>query len=212
MGQTVPFKILVTIPSRSVEEFDPMKRWELEIELLKHNVTPNIDIPTERGYGFAIKKSWMNKPGFDCYLLLDNDFAMPVSELWRLTTPVLHDDFDVVVGARQNRLKSCSPLRGIMSRSFNTLIGKVFATGLTEHFSGFRAYSPTFVKDALPECEENHWYFQPESIIIAQALGLKVTEVPITYNNSLRPTKLRRLPKDMMDILPGFWRVWREWH
>jgi len=167
--------------------------------------------PTEKGYGNAVRTSWAKNEGFDCYVLIDNDFAMPVDQVTRLISPILYDGFDVVVGARQNRIKSRSPVRGIVSRSFNILMGKVFATGLSEHFSGFRAYSPRFISEVLPECEENHWMFQPESTIAAQQLGLRVTEVPIDYNNAIRPTKLRRLPKDALDIIPGFIRLLRQW-
>ncbi len=214
-GTSFP-KILITIPCRNLQEIDISKlpglirvlaeRYENSSECFLY-----FTFPTEKGYGNAVKNSWLKNPGFDCYVLIDNDFAMPIEETPSLISPVLYYGYDVVVGARQNRLRSRSPLRGIMSRTFNILIGKIFATGLTEHFSGFRAYSSKFVKEALPECDEPHWCFQPESTIVAQQLGLRVKEVPITYNNALRPTKLRRLPKDAFDIIPGFFRLLKEW-
>ena len=217
MGTVFP-KILVTIPCRSMEELESKddELGELREIILEHYENSSecclyFTFPTEKGYGNAIKKSWMQNPGFDCYVLIDNDFAMPPEQVTRLISKVLYEGFDCVVGARQNRLGSGSPLRGIVSRTFNLLIRFIFSTGLSEHFSGFRAYSAEFVKWALPECNESHWMFQPESTIVSQALNLKVCEVPIDYNSQLRPTKISRLPKDAMDIIPGLIRLIREW-
>jgi hypothetical protein len=167
-------------------------------------------VSTEKGYGFSVKNTMMANPGYDVYVLLDNDFAMPIAQVPDLVAPILQG-YDVVVGARQDRIKSHSPLRGILSRSMNTLFEKTLVTGLYEHFGGFRAYSARFVAEVLPYCNEKHWMFQPESNIAAQRLGYRVCEVPVSYNSAIRPTPLKRLPKDLMEIVPGYFRLLKKW-
>jgi len=202
-------RVLLVIPSRSYEEFaltvqDEAYEW---IE----NCGFDFEISTMKGYGLSVRNTILEMPGYDVYVTLDNDFAMPAPQAMRLVDGVIKGKADVVVGNRQNRLKTGSPVRGIISRGFNKLIGLAFHTGLQEHFSGFRAFSPKFREQVLPLMTEEHWMMQPEAVIAAQARGLRVIEVPIDYDPSLRPTKLRRLPRDAADIIPGLWRLWRRW-
>src|SRR2546427_9389625 len=99
------------------------------------------------------------RPEYDVYVNWDNDFATPVSEIPKFIEKVLQG-YDVVVGQRMGRLDNPRQvMRGVMSRTMNTVIGKVFATEMKEHFSGFRAYSHRFVEEVLPEMSEPHWMF-----------------------------------------------------
>jgi hypothetical protein len=206
-------KVLITIPSRSVAEFDLMKRWELEIALVKLGVVPNIDIPTEKGYGNAIRNSWLKKPGFDCYVTLDNDFAMPVKYISRLILPVLMGGYDVMIGSRfmPGATTDRGVMRGMVSKSYSLMLAKLFRIPLHEFFCGFRAFSPEFVKWALPETREKHWLWQPECIIVADRVDLRVGEVPIFWSDKARPTPLKRYPRDFAEIVPGTLRLFREW-
>lgn len=209
--QSATPKILVTVPSRTVEEFDPMKKKELEVALIANGITPNIDIVTEKGYGNAIRNSWLKKPGYDVYVCWDNDFAVSVDYIPIFARAIWYEGYDVVVGARRSRVGGKQVLRGIVSQSFSTLLGRLFGIRATEMFSGFRAYSSTFVQEVLPETVEKHWMWQPECVIAAAKLWLSVIEIEVPYDTTQRPTPLTRISKDMMDILPGVVRLMRDW-
>jgi len=211
-------KILITIPCRSMEELNSkheemsrlreiMSRYENSSEC--HYF---FTFPTEKGYGNAVRNSWLKNPWFDVYVHLDNDFAMPPEEVPLLINRVL-DGYDVVIGSRFMKESRTDRriFRGLLSRAYSLSMAKAFNIPIHEFFCGFRAFSGEFVRVVLPETEEHHWGWQPECIVVADRLGLKVTEVPISWNDKNRPTPLKRMPKDIADTLPAFIRLWREW-
>jgi glycosyltransferase AglD len=209
-------KVLITIPCRNLDEVSKEAVGHiqaLDTAMALFGVFCSFDFPTDKGYGNAILHSWRNNQNYDAYVIWDNDFAVPIAYVSELLGKV-ENGYDVVVGARQGRTQKSSisqMLRGLFSTSFNRILSLIFLTHLTEHYSGFRAYSSRFVVESLEILDEPHWGFQPESVIAGVKLGYNVCEVPVPYDTSVRPTPIKRIAKDMADIIPTTLRLVRAW-
>ncbi len=194
-------KELVIIPVRSAEELMDAMPAESMSWFAAHKEYETM-IATEKGYGNAVRKAMKDNPGYDIYLTAADDFATPAKCLPALVEKVL-EGYDLVVGWRAFLYRaSKTAARGLVSNLYNKIFGKIFATGLHEHWGDTRAFSPRLVEALLQYTEENHFMWIPECIVAAQRIGYRVTEVPIVWDKRFTPSpmSLKRLTVDAKQI------------
>lgn len=121
------------------------------------------------------------REGFDFAVQLDGDGQHPPSELVKLVTPALDAATapDLIVGTRyrgKDNFRS-TLLRRIGSWWLRTLLRVVTRVRVTDPTSGYRLYGPR----ALRLFDETYPYDfpEPESLAVARARGLTITEVPV---------------------------------
>jgi len=145
-----------------------------------------------RGYGRAYLTGIDASVG-RLIVIGDSDCSYDFSELDRLIGPLL-DGYDYVLGSRfagtilpgampaLNRYLGNPVLTGVLNR--------LFGLHTSDAHSGMRAFTRTAYERMQLRCEGME--FASEIVVAAAQVGLRVTEVPITYHPRVGDSKLRR--------------------
>ena len=122
--------------------------------------------------------------GFDAALgqyviTLDGDLQDVPSEIPKILTKLVEDEFDLVVGWKSNRFEN-EPMKALPSKIFNRLKGTLFRLSLHDSNSGFRVMRREVAKSL--NLHGGQYRFIPE---IAQLSGFKVGEAPVHHRARL---------------------------
>lgn len=137
----------------------------------------------------------------DVYLIADGDGTYNPADAPLLVDPLLDEGLDMVVGSRVRRA-AADGRRGhvIGNRAFNHLFHRLFGTGFSDIFSGYRAFSRRFVK-SFPATSSG-FEIETEISVHASQLRVPIAEIPIDYGprNVDSSSKLRTV-RDGVKIL-----------
>jgi dolichyl-phosphate beta-glucosyltransferase len=134
------------------------------------------------GKGAAIKTGVAQGQGQ--YLVIsDTDLAVPIEELPKFLPPVL-DGYDLAIASREvkgaRRINEPS-YRHLMGRVYNLLVRLVAVPRIQDTQCGFKAFRREVARDIFPYQTIEGWGFDVEILFIAQRLGYRVVEVPVTW-------------------------------
>ena len=138
------------------------------------------DVP---GRGNALRTVWQ-KFDADIYAYMDADLATDLNELPKL----LHEleEHDIAIGSRL--LKSAdvkrSMLREFVSRIYLFLSHAIVPVRAKDLQCGFKAAKKEALYTILPHTSHNGWFFDSELVVLAEHLGYKVKEIPVSWNES----------------------------
>jgi glycosyltransferase involved in cell wall biosynthesis len=131
-----------------------------------------------QGKGFVVRRMFQEIDA-DIYVMVDGDNTYPPEAVHRLIEPIVRGDADMVVGSRL-RPESHSAFRR-RNRWGNRLFAALFsaASGLTftDIFSGYRAFSRSFVR-AVP-LSGGGFEVEAELTVKAVQSGFRITEIPV---------------------------------
>jgi len=161
-----------------------------------------------KGRGHALRHTWMRTDA-DASLYMDVDLSTDLAAIPEFIR-LLAAGADVVVGSRlagSSRTTRCLK-REILSRGYNLLIKTLFQRrGFEDAQCGFKAVRLDRVRSVLPLVENNHWFFDTELLLVAEAAGLEVRSVPVRW---VEDTDSRvRIVSTVMEDLRGLARVRR---
>jgi len=148
-------------------------------DVVKKNKIVLLDLPVNLGIGGAVQAGYKfaYENGFDVAMQVDGDGQHPPSQI-----PTILDglqDADVVIGSRflGTGQWRTSAARRVGIRFLNYQLRLLCGVRITDCTSGFRALN----SKALAVANEYYpdEYPEPESIIVFNALGLQVKEVPV---------------------------------
>jgi len=137
---------------------------------------------TSKGRGNALKHAWMNSEA-DVYAYCDVDLATDIIHLKKLFNSVLEGN-DIVTGSRYIKTSDTRRTlkRLVLSKGYIYLIKLFFKTKIIDFQCGFKAVNKKFVKEILPKVENKEWFFDTESLLLAENTpGFKIEEIPITW-------------------------------
>lgn len=120
------------------------------------------------------------REGFDCAVQLDGDGQHPPGDIARLIARLQGADLpDIVVGSRRMEFRGyqSTPTRRLGQGWLRLWLGLVCGLRVTDPTSGFRLYGPRAI--ALFERTYPYDFPEPESLAVAQALGLKLVDEPV---------------------------------
>lgn len=130
------------------------------------------------GYYYAILK------GFDVVLLLHGDGQYPPEYIYKMVTPILKGEADLVFGSRMinknEALKGGMPIYKWLGNQILTFMqNRILKSSLSEFHTGFRAYSVNVMR-TIP-FKYNSDYFDFDTDVIIQILKTKkrILEIPI---------------------------------
>jgi len=171
-----------------------------------------ISYQPNQGKGYALKRGILKvtKP----YVLFsDIDFSTPVAEL-ETFIPFIKKGADVVMGTRKVKgatiLKHQNSLREWLGKRFTDLTNFWLRMDISDYTCGFKLFKTQVAKQLFRRQKIKGWAFDAEILFLAQKLGYRIVEVPVTWENDER-TKVS-LGKDIIRSLLELWRIkWHDW-
>ena len=149
-----------------------------------------------RGKGATVREGMLSARGR--YILFsDADLATPIEELKRLLNWVENQGFDVAIASREGvgaRRENEPWYRHFLGRGFNFLVKLIALRGIEDTQCGFKLFKAAAAKEILKRLkiygqEETEELTKPylgafdvEILFLAQKLGYKIKEVPVTWH------------------------------
>ncbi len=124
----------------------------------------------------------------DIIVNTDADNQYCADDISSLVAPILASSADIVIGARNIlAIKEFSPLKKLFQKLGSAVLRLLSSTPVEDAPSGFRAFSK---EAALKLNIFDNYTYTMETLLQANAKGLKIASVPIRVNNKLRDSKL----------------------
>lgn len=169
-----------------------------------------------RGKGYAVRHGAMQAGG-DVVLMSDADLSTPIEEIEKML-PLLQQGYDLVIGSRalaQSEIRKRQPFyRESAGKFFNLLVRLIVLPDFHDTQCGFKLFRRDPLLPVLGRQQIDGFAFDVEMIALAQALGLKVVEIPVVWINS--PTSRVHMPAalrafaDLVFIRQCVRRAWME--
>jgi putative flippase GtrA len=116
---------------------------------------------------------------------MDVDLSTDLDALLPLVAPLVSGHSDVAIGTRLaagSRVVR-GPRREAISRSYNLLLRATLRSGFSDAQCGFKAVRRDVARTLLPLVEDNGWFFDTELLVLAEANGLRIHEVPVDWTD-----------------------------
>jgi glycosyltransferase involved in cell wall biosynthesis len=137
---------------------------------------------TRQGKGIAVKTGMGIAHG-DYLFICDADLSMPIEEVVKFLPPNA-ESYDVAIASREAKgaKRIGEPeMRHVMGRVFNFIVKVLAVRGLNDTQCGFKCFRREVAEKIFPLQTIDGWAFDVELLFIAQKLGYKIIEVPITW-------------------------------
>lgn len=149
-----------------------------------------------RGKGAAIRTGMLASQG-DVVFFFDADLSTPLKEMDRFL-PRFEEGADVVIGTRKStsaRIKKFQPLhRVIMGLGYTLMVNLIMGMRISDYTCGFKGFTRRAVDAIFPRARIEGWSFDVEILYLAHCFGLRIAEVPVTWEN--KPGSKVRLVRD----------------
>lgn len=177
---------------------------------------PNLKIEAyvkNRGKGFAVKTGVFASKG-RYILFTDADNSTPIEELEKLRNSLDKTKSNIAIGSRylaESKVQIKQPLyRIFIGRVGNFLIRLFLIDNIRDTQCGFKLFEHQAAKEIFSFQKVKRFGFDMEALVIAESLGYKIDEVPVSWFNSvesrLRPIKDSVITlKDLIYIKINLW-------
>ena len=165
-----------------------------------------------KGRGRAVKHVWQTST--DEYLAyMDIDLSSDLKHFPHMVH-ALQRGYDVAIGSRNtsgSRVYGRSILRTFTSKIYILLIKSFFWINFTDAQCGFKAIRRVSANKLLPHVIDPEWFFDTELLILAEKIGMRIYEEPVTWIDN--PGSTVRVLKTAVGDLTGLWRMFiqRPW-
>jgi len=162
----------------------------------------------QKGKGFAIKSGWQSSSA-DVYCFMDADLATDLSALPALVEGI-SAGYDLVCGNRfdpQSKIKR-SGFRRLVSFVYRRVLKMFLAVKIDDAPCGFKAVNHQVRVKLLAQVKNQAWFFDSELVILAEKLGYKIKQIPVTWVEP-RTAKDKSRVKVFSLALNYFREIWR---
>lgn len=173
--------------------------------------------PNNLGYGGAQKTGYWEalKLDPDVIVMLHPDYQYDATMIPHLVQPIADGKFDFVFGSRiatkNGALKGGMPFyKYVLNRLICFIQNILLGVHLSEHFSGYRAFSKKFLMKIPFQRFSNDFVFDQEMTISAISYGSLIGEVPIPTRYHDKQSSIKFL-KGSKFLLEGFWTILKYW-
>jgi len=148
----------------------------------------------------------------DYILVCDADLAAPIKELKRLFVWILEQGYDIAIASREGMgaFRKGEPyIRHLMGRIFNAVVQTIAIKGYNDTQCGFKLFKTAVAKNIFEKLLVYKDFkrtkkpylgaFDVEVLVIANLLGYRVKEIPITW--TYVPTKRISHLKDSLKMV-----------
>jgi glycosyltransferase involved in cell wall biosynthesis len=163
----------------------------------------------QKGRGRAVKHVWM-RDGADIEAYMDVDLSTDLKHVPPLVQSLTRG-YDIAIGTRNangSRVYGRSNLRNMTSKVYILLIKLFFWVHFSDAQCGFKAVTRRVVDDLLPYIKDNEWFFDTELLVIAEKMGYRIYEEPVTWIDN--PGSTVRVMRTAQGDLAGLWRLFKE--
>ncbi len=161
-----------------------------------------------QGRGRALNRAVSEARG-NIFCYYDVDLATDISHLPELISHI-RDGAAVATGSRlmpESKIIRSGD-REVASRSYNALVRLFLGSRLNDHQCGFKAYRTEVLRELVPKIRAPHWFWDTESLVLAQRAGLRVDEFPVTWTQGPGTTvRFKDVTGMGTDILKMWWRL-----
>ena len=135
-----------------------------------------------KGRGRALKRTWLESP-MEVVSYMDVDLSTDLDAFPALIGAIAEEGYDIAIGSRlaPGSRVTRSLKRRVLTRGYNLLIKGMFLTRFGDAQCGFKAVSRQAVQRVVPLIENNNWFFDTELLILAEKLGYRVKDVPVSW-------------------------------
>jgi len=160
----------------------------------------------QKGRGRALRKAWSESDA-DIVSYMDVDLSTDLGAFPRLIDSLVDSQYDIAIGSR---LKAGSEVqrglkREFISRSYNLLIKILFRNRFSDAQCGFKAVTRRVVREIVPLVKDQAWFFDTELLLLAERMGYKIAEVPVTWADD--PDSRVKITRTAWEDLKGLIRV-----
>jgi len=131
------------------------------------------------GKGYALKTGFSHATG-DLVLFMDSDLDIDPKQVGSYVKAL--KDADVIVASKRHpQSKVDTPLiRRILSYGFNVSVKLLVGLGLSDTQTGLKAVRRSALVGVFPKLTVKRYAFDVELLVLANLLGLKIVELPIS--------------------------------
>ncbi len=151
-----------------------------------------IENPGNRGKGYSVRNGALNASG-DIVLFTDADLSTPIEEVGKLFAAIA-GGADVAIGSRwlksELQTERQPVYRQIVGRAFNLVLWAILRINYKDTQCGFKAFSGRAARTLFSLQKIDRWGFDPELLLLARKMGMKVAEVPVEWAHDHR-SKIR---------------------
>jgi dolichyl-phosphate beta-glucosyltransferase len=156
-----------------------------------------------RGKGFAVRTGMLASAG-ELVFFTDADLSTPLYEIDRaLAIFEANRDIHVIVGNRQHPgsqiIRHQSWTREHMGKTFNLLVRRLAGIEIRDTQCGFKGFRQVASRAIFDRQKTDGFSFDVEVLLLAQALGFTVAEMPVHWANS--PDSKVRVLSDSVKML-----------
>lgn len=162
---------------------------DLGIQTYKHD--------SNKGYGANQKTCYQKakKLGFDIVIMLHPDGQHDPKYIPKFVEKVISEKADVVLGSRLQKVRDAHrggmPISKIIMNRILTLVNNaLLGTNLTDHLSGYRAYSWKALHTIKYQRFSNDFLFDQQMLMKSVDKKLTITEIPVSTHYYLGSSAL----------------------
>lgn len=188
-------KVVRDLPSDWVEEVVVVNNASTdETERVAKEAGATVLRESEKGYGRACLKGIDHisgkSPTPDIVVFIDADYSDYPEELKNLVTPIIEEDYDLVIGSRAlgNREKGSMTFPQVFGNWLATSLLKLFYNVRFTDLGPFRAIK--YEKLIALDMKDKTYGWTVEMQLKAAKKGLKCTEVPVRYRRRIGFSKI----------------------
>ena len=162
----------------------------------------------QKGRGRALRAAWSTS---DAPVLgyLDVDLSTDLAALLPLVAALVSGHSDLAIGTRLSPSARVvrGPKRELISRCYNLILRSTLAARFSDAQCGFKAIRRDAAEQLLPLVEDMGWFFDTELLVLAEAAGMRIHEVPVDWVDD-PDSRVDLMSTARADLL-GVWRLGR---
>jgi len=133
------------------------------------------------GKGYAVRTGFLRSCG-EAVVFVDSDLEIDVNLVGRYVEALRHSDIVVASKGHPESVVDVPLARRILGSSFNVLVRLLTGVALKDTQTGLKAIRRSALKEIVPRLAVKRYAFDVELLTVANLLGLKVAEMPVTVH------------------------------
>jgi glycosyltransferase involved in cell wall biosynthesis len=140
----------------------------------------------KKGRGRALKQVWTESRA-EILSYMDVDLSSNLFAFPPLIEGLISGGFEIGIGSRLLKASTTrrSLKREVISRGYNVLVKSMFRTKFSDAQCGFKAITRKAADALLPVVADTGWFFDTELLIIAEKLGYRIFDLPVSWIEDL---------------------------